>query len=86
MIILGLVENMSPFGCPHCHEKIALFGQGGGIKMARQMEVPFLGEIPLDPEMVQSADMGQLKALLQKQEKELNLAFQQILKKIAPLH
>jgi len=80
--ILGVIENMSVFGCPHCREKIALFGQGGGADMARQMEVPFLGEIPLDPDMVRCGDRGQLMALIQNKEKELNLAYQQILGKI----
>ncbi|RPI77122.1 MAG: ATP-binding protein [Desulfobacteraceae bacterium] len=82
MSILGVIENMSAFGCPHCREKIALFGQGGGADMARQMGVPFLGEIPLDPDMVRFGDRGQLSVLIQNKGKELNSAYRQILSKI----
>jgi Mrp family chromosome partitioning ATPase len=58
MDILGLVENMSAFGCPHCGEEIALFGKDGGRKTAQEMAVPFLGEIPLSPEAVEFGDKG----------------------------
>jgi Mrp family chromosome partitioning ATPase len=82
MKILGVVENMCPFACPHCGKKIALFGAGGGATLARHMEVPLLTEIPLDPDMVQSGDSGKLITLIQKKEKELNLAYQQLLSKV----
>jgi ATP-binding protein involved in chromosome partitioning len=49
---------MSGFTCPHCHEGIDLFKAGGGEKAAREMGVPFLGRIPLDPGMVTSTDEG----------------------------
>jgi MinD-like ATPase involved in chromosome partitioning or flagellar assembly len=44
--------------CPHCHKEIPLFKTGGGEKAARDMKVPFLGRIPIDPEMVTDCDRG----------------------------
>ncbi len=57
--ILGIVENMSGFFCPHCKKEIPLFGKGGGEKAAADLKVPFLGRIPLEPEMVLCGDSGQ---------------------------
>jgi Mrp family chromosome partitioning ATPase len=56
--LVGIVENMSGFNCPHCSKPIDLFKKGGGEKAAREMLVPFLGRIPIDPEMVVSGDSG----------------------------
>jgi len=56
--LIGVVENMSGFACPHCGNKIDLFKVGGGEKTAREMKVPFLGRIPLDAGMVISSDDG----------------------------
>ena len=56
--LIGVVENMSGFVCPHCREKIDIFKVGGGEKAAVEMSVPFLGRIPLNPGMVDSADKG----------------------------
>jgi ATP-binding protein involved in chromosome partitioning len=47
--ILGMVENMSYLLCPHCQERIDVFSHGGGRKTADQMNIPFLGELALDP-------------------------------------
>lgn len=58
MEIFGLIENMSGFACPHCHSVIDLFGSGGGEKTAAATEIPFLGKIPFDPEMVACGDAG----------------------------
>ena len=58
MEIIGLLENMSGFSCPHCNEMINLFGSGGGEKTALQMGIPFLGKIPFDPQMVTCGDSG----------------------------
>lgn len=58
MPILGIVENMSGFICPHCNEKVDIFGSGGGERTAKDMDVPFLGKIPLEPEVVKSGDSG----------------------------
>jgi ATP-binding protein involved in chromosome partitioning len=56
--VIGIVENMSGLTCPHCHKEIPLFKTGGGEKAAREMKVPFLGRIPIDPEMVTDCDRG----------------------------
>ncbi len=56
--ILGIVENMSGFVCPHCNQAVDIFNTGGGEKLAAETGVPFLGRIPLDPEMVRAADLG----------------------------
>ncbi len=56
--ILGVVENMSGFTCTHCNEITAPFKKGGGRAMAEEMKVPFLGELPLDPEIMMSGDDG----------------------------
>ena len=57
--VLGIVENMSGFVCPKCGERTDIFKSGGGEQMARQMNVSFLGRIPIDPQIVQSCDSGQ---------------------------
>jgi ATP-binding protein involved in chromosome partitioning len=56
--ILGIVENMSGFTCPHCGKEISLFKEGGGEKLSADTEIPFLGSIPLDPQIVEAADKG----------------------------
>jgi ATP-binding protein involved in chromosome partitioning len=56
--VLGIIENMSGMICPHCGETINLFSRGGGKKAAEDLSVPYLGEIPLDPEMVKAGDEG----------------------------
>jgi ATP-binding protein involved in chromosome partitioning len=56
--VLGIIENMSGMVCPHCGEIIDLFGRGGGEKTARDLGVPYLGAIPLDPAMVKAGDEG----------------------------
>ena len=56
--VLGVVENMSGFVCPHCGKTTDLFKTGGGEALAREMAVPFLGRIPLDPQVVASGDAG----------------------------
>ncbi len=56
--ILGIIENMSTFICPHCSKSTDVFGHGGGERMSRQLGVPFLGTIPLDAEIVSGGDAG----------------------------
>jgi Mrp family chromosome partitioning ATPase/predicted Fe-Mo cluster-binding NifX family protein len=58
--ILGVVENMSGFVCPHCGERADIFKTGGGEAMAAEMGIPFLGRIPLDPGVVSHGDEGTL--------------------------
>jgi len=82
MKILGVVENMDGFVCPHCGEKVDIFGSGGGKRMAAQMGVPLLGGIPLDKQMVEMGDKGQLDTLMEKEELEINKAYKKIVDRI----
>jgi ATP-binding protein involved in chromosome partitioning len=56
--ILGVIENMSSFACPHCGKNTDIFRQGGGQRMSQELGVPFLGAIPLDADVVISGDEG----------------------------
>jgi ATP-binding protein involved in chromosome partitioning len=56
--ILGIVENMSYFVCPHCGERTDIFASGGGEASARMMGVPFLGAVPIDPKVRAGGDVG----------------------------
>jgi MinD superfamily P-loop ATPase len=56
--VIGVVENMSGFACPKCGEVTPIFKAGGGQRMACEMGVPFLGTIPIDPEIGDSCDAG----------------------------
>jgi ATP-binding protein involved in chromosome partitioning len=62
--ILGVVENMSYFACPHCQGRIDVFGHGEGQRMAQMFEVPFLGEIEIDPQIRIGGDSGKPTASL----------------------
>lgn len=57
--VVGIIENMSGFHCPHCGKSIDIFGRGGGEEAARKLDVPFLGRIPLDPRQVEAGDRGE---------------------------
>lgn len=56
--IVGMVENMSAFTCPHCHQEIDIFSKGGGARTAQQFGIPFLGAIDLDPDVCKGGDTG----------------------------
>jgi ATP-binding protein involved in chromosome partitioning len=56
--IVGVIENMSYLQCPHCSEKINIFGKGGGQKISEKFNIPFLGEIPLSPQIMEGSDKG----------------------------
>ena len=58
--VLGVVENMSGFVCPKCGELTQILPEGGGRKIAADMDVPFLGAIPMDPELAHSGDSGRV--------------------------
>ncbi|MCE5266002.1 MAG: P-loop NTPase [Deltaproteobacteria bacterium] len=57
--VLGVIENMSGLLCPHCGKTVEVFKSGGGEAMAREMGVPFLGRIPIDPRIVETSDQGE---------------------------
>jgi ATP-binding protein involved in chromosome partitioning len=56
--ILGIVENMSYFTCPHCGEKTYIFAQGGGKRAAQALDAQFLGEMPIYPLIREQSDAG----------------------------
>lgn len=56
--IVGVVENMSGFVCPHCNETVDIFKSGGGEQLAREFDLPFLGRVPMDPKVVIAGDDG----------------------------
>jgi len=56
--VLGILENMSYYECPHCHHRAEIFSHGGGREAAQQLGVPFLGEIPIDPQIRSGGDQG----------------------------
>jgi ATP-binding protein involved in chromosome partitioning len=57
--VLGIVENMSWFECPHCGKPTAIFGSGGGERLAKETELPLLGQVPLYPRVLEGAEQGQ---------------------------
>jgi ATP-binding protein involved in chromosome partitioning len=61
--LVGMVENMSYFVCPHCNHEIDIFSRGGAEKTASQFDVPFLGSVELDPEIRKAGDSGKPTAL-----------------------
>jgi ATP-binding protein involved in chromosome partitioning len=56
--VLGIIENMSWFECPHCGKPSALFGTGGGERLAKTVELPLLGQVPLYPRVMEGGDTG----------------------------
>lgn len=82
--VLGLIENMSGFVCPHCGEVTDLFGKGGGRKLAATADVTFLGEVPLGPSVVRASDSGRPSVLSDPRSPE-SVAFVELARKIAGL-
>jgi ATP-binding protein involved in chromosome partitioning len=56
--VLGIVENMSWFECPHCGKPSAIFGSGGGERLAKSVDLPLLGQVPLYPRVMEGGDDG----------------------------
>ena len=79
--IVGVIENMSGFICPHCGERIDLFKDGGGEKAARELGVTFLGKVPIDPNIVESTDNGK-PFVLNQPDSDATKAFVKIVEKI----
>jgi len=79
--VLGIVENMSGLICPHCGKEIDLFKVGGGEKAAKELKVPFLGKIPLDPKVVSSGDDG-MPVVLADSDSPAAKAFSQMIDKL----
>lgn len=79
--LLGIIENMSGFVCPHCGKSSEIFGNGGGEKAAGEMGVPFLGRIPIEPALMQAEDAG-ISYIAQAPESETSKAIMAIVDRI----
>jgi len=80
--IIGVVENMSGFSCPHCGKKVDIFKTGGGKKAAEDFNIPYLGAIPLNPEIVEIGDSKEKIQIKDKNTKERYEAFVDNVEKI----
>ncbi len=80
--VLGIVENMSHFTCPHCHQEIDIFSKGGAERTARQYNIPFLGSIELASEIRHGGDRG-LPVALAGQESAFAAEFYNVARKVA---
>jgi Mrp family chromosome partitioning ATPase len=81
MDILGVIENMSGFVCPHCGKETAIFKVGGGEAAASELGLPFLGRVPLDPQIVVGGDAGK-PFVIENPDSEAAKAFRRIVKNL----
>ena len=79
--IIGIIENMSGFNCPHCGKSVDIFKTGGGVKASKDFNIPFLGKIPLDNNIVEAGDSGE-PFVLKNKESTTTKAFDKIVKNI----
>lgn len=84
MPVLGVIENMNGFVCPNCGELSAVFRSGGGRQMADDMQVPFLGSVPIDPQIAEAGDSG-VAFLQQYADSATAKLFQELLKPVLNL-
>jgi ATP-binding protein involved in chromosome partitioning len=80
--LLGAVENMSFFACPHCGERTEIFGHGGGQAMAAELKIPFLGEVPIDTRVRSGGDQGR-PVVVEAPDSPAALAFREVAGKVA---
>ena len=83
--VAGIVENMSGFICPHCGKEVDIFMKGGGKELAERMNVPFLGAVPLDPDIVKSGENG-IPYVLSYSTSETAKRFDEIVDKITAVY
>ncbi len=79
--VIGIVENMSGFICPNCGAKVDIFQAGGGRKIAEELNIPFLGSIPIDQRICEDADNGK-PFILEHKDSPATEAFMEIVDKI----
>ena len=79
--IIGIIENMSGFKCPHCGKSVDIFKTGGGVKASKDFNIPFLGKVPLDNQIVEAGDSGEPFVLKNKESNTVK-AFDIIVKNI----
>jgi len=81
--VLGIIENMSGFICPHCGKRTDIFGRDGGRKAAEELNLYFLGTLPLDPRVMQLSDEGK-PFIVMHPDSEVAKAFQDIVERLIP--
>ncbi|MEM1550595.1 MAG: Mrp/NBP35 family ATP-binding protein [Candidatus Bathyarchaeia archaeon] len=79
--VIGVIENMSGFVCPNCGARIDIFQSGGGEKMAKEMNIPFLGRIPIDQRICENSDKGK-PFIIEYGDSPSSKVFMEIIKKI----
>ena len=79
--VIGVIENMSGFTCPKCGETYYILGSGGGEKIAKELDVPFLGSIPIDPRIAECCDKG-VPFFIEHRDSPAAKAFMEIAEKI----
>jgi Mrp family chromosome partitioning ATPase len=79
--VVGIIENMAGMQCPHCGKDIDLFKIGGGEKAAKELDVPFLGRVPMDPDVVNTGDEG-LPIVAANPDSPAAKAFNEIIEKV----
>lgn len=79
--IIGIVENMSGYTCAKCGETVNILGAGGGKRIAEELDVPFLGQIPIDPKISEEADKG-ISFISANSDSASARAFEEIVKKV----
>jgi Mrp family chromosome partitioning ATPase len=80
--ILGIIENMSGFICPHCGKQTNIFKSGGGEKAAQEMGLDFLGKLPIEPAVMEKSDSG-TPFILENDDCETAISMNKICDKIA---
>ena len=80
--LLGIIENMSYFICPNCNEQHEIFSRGGGKKMAEELSIPFLGELPLEGVVREGGDNG-IPAVLSHPDTASSKAFKALARSLA---
>ena len=81
MPVVGIIENMSGFRCPHCDKEIDIFKTGGGLKASKDFQISFLGKVPIDPKIVLTGDSGE-PFLVKNSSTDAGKAFVKIVEKI----
>ena len=81
MPIIGVVENMSGFVCPHCGTKTDIFQSGGGHRIAEELNIPFLGSIPIDQKISEDSDKG-VSFIIEHSDSPSSKAFMEIVGKV----
>jgi ATP-binding protein involved in chromosome partitioning len=79
--IIGIIENMSGFTCPQCGAAFNIFNVGGGKKIAEALKIPFLGRIPIDPQISEDSDRGK-PFIIEHMDSPSTKAFMEIVKKV----